>query len=102
MSSDIDTLKSIREKEKEADKRLREAQEKARQIIEEANKQSSQIVGKAREDGEKYYVDYMNSVKAEIESEIKKIRNENTAKLAKLKREVDSKFVDDLMKIVLG
>ncbi len=101
MTSEIETLKAIKERETEAQKRLESAAEKGSQIVSAAVEEAKRIISEEELSSRKLYESYLRESMQSTSAEIDEIRKRFEAQAAKLKREISGDVVEKMAKIVM-
>jgi vacuolar-type H+-ATPase subunit H len=101
MSTDIDTLKVIRQKEMEAQERVKKASDDAKKIVNDAVERKKEILKEAEAVARR---NYEEKVKEEMNSanlEAKEIERRFEEQIEKLKRKISKEVLDKIMETIL-
>ncbi len=101
MTSEIETLKAIKERETEAQKRLESAAERGSKIVSAAVEEAKRIISEAEESSRRLYEAYLKESMQSASAEIEGIRKRFEAQAAKLKRDISRDVVEKMAKIVM-
>ncbi|MGC8562143.1 MAG: hypothetical protein ACP5NO_02950 [Thermoplasmata archaeon] len=101
MTADLDTLKAIKEKEKESQERLARAADEAKRIVKEAQERKKEILREAEEAARKEYEEKMNAEREAASKDAKEIERKFDEEIGKLKRQVSKEVLDKMMNTIL-
>ncbi len=101
MTADLDTLKAIKEKERESKERLARAAEESKRIVREALEKKKEILKEAEEASMKEYEMKIGAVRESASNEAKEIERKFEEEIGKLKRQVSKEVLDKMMDILM-
>ncbi len=97
----MDTLKAIREKETESQKRIEVARSRGENIVKDATEEAKKIVAEAEEAARRMYDDHISKELEVASLEATKIKKKFEEQASKLRKEISKEIVENMARIVM-
>jgi vacuolar-type H+-ATPase subunit H len=101
MSTDIDTLKVIRQKEIEAQERVKKASDDGKKIVNDALEKKKEILKEAEAVARRNYEEKIREEMNSANLEAKEIERRFEEQIGKLKRRISKEVLDKIMETIL-